>query len=65
MPIVETRYSLIQRRKMRSKELHYIDHPKLVLLVKVIPYTPAEPILEAIPADEPKLVDLTAPNVSE
>lgn len=46
VPIVETRYSLIQRRKMRSNELHYLDHPKLVLLVKVIPYTPAEPILE-------------------
>ena len=65
VPIIETRYSLIQRRKMRSKELHYLDHPKLVLLVKVIPYTPAEPILEAIPADEPKLVDLTAPSTAE
>jgi len=65
VPIIETRYSLIQRRKMRSQELHYLDHPKLVLLVKVIPYTPAEPILEAIPADEPKLVDLTAPSTAE
>jgi hypothetical protein len=84
MPIVETRYSLIQRRKMRSNELHYLDHPKLVLLVKVIPYTPAEPILEAIlepipeaalvitvvtdsvaPANEPTLLDLTAPSIVE
>ena len=71
VPIVETRYSLIQRRKMRSKELHYIDHPKLVLLVKVIPFTPAEPILEeveaveALPADEPTLVDLTVPSTVE
>jgi hypothetical protein len=62
LPAVETRYSLIQRRKMRSNELHYLDHPKLVLLVKVIPYTPAEPILEAIPANTPILVDLTAPS---
>jgi len=69
VPIVETRYSLIQRRKMRSKQLHYIDHPKLVLLVKIIPFTPAEPILEveveAAPADEPKLIDLTAPSTVE
>ena len=45
-PDIETRYSLVQRRKMRSNELHYLDHPKLVLLVKIIPYTPSEPILE-------------------
>lgn len=71
VPMVETRYSLIQTRKMRSKELHYLDHPKLVLLVKIIPYEPAEPILEAETALEtgsavtPTLVDLTAPNASE
>jgi hypothetical protein len=70
VPIVETRYSLIQRRKMRSKELHYIDHPKLVLLVKIIPFTPAEPILEEVEVkvaveDEPTLVDLTAPSIVE
>ena len=65
VPAVETRYSLVQRRKMRSNELHYLDHPKLVLLVKVIPYTPAEPILEAIPAASPTLVDLTAPNSAD
>ena len=62
VPIVETRYSLIQRRKMRSKELHYLDHPKLVLLVKVIPFTPAEPIVETPSEDAPKLIDLTAPS---
>ena len=80
VPIVETRYSLTQRRKMRSNELHYLDHPKLVLLVKVISYTPAEPILEPIteaalaisvetdsvaPVNEPPLIDLTAPSIFE
>ena len=45
-PAIEKRFSLVQRRKMRSNELHYLDHPRLVLLVKVIPYTPAEPIIE-------------------
>lgn len=42
---IKARYSLVQRRKMRSKELHYLDHPKLVLLVKVIPYTPAQTMI--------------------
>lgn len=67
VPVVETRYSLIQRRKMRSKELHYLDHPKLVLLVKIIPFTPAQPIFEAEPEPAPvsALVDLTAPTPSE
>ena len=56
---------------MRSKELHYLDHPKLVLLVKIIPFTPAEPILEVTleveinAADEPTLVDLTATGNAE
>lgn len=71
IPIIQTRYSLVQRRKMRSKELHYLDHPQLVLLVKIIPFTPAEPILEGTldveinAADEPTLVDLTVPGNAE
>ena len=71
IPIIQTRYSLVQRRKMRSKELHYLDHPKLVLLVKIVPFTPAEPILEGTldveinAADEPTLVDLTVPGNAE
>lgn len=65
MRAVETRYSLIQRRKMRSEELHYLDHPKLVLLVKVIPFTPAEPISEAAAADALPLIDLTVPNTAD
>jgi hypothetical protein len=67
-PQIKTRYSLVQRRKMRSKELHYLDHPKLVLLVKVIPYTPAETmintdaIITTIPAMEITLADPTKLN---
>ena len=37
---VSRRYSMQQKRKMRSKELHYLDHPKLLLLVRFDPYTP-------------------------
>lgn len=70
-PAVKTRYSLNQRRKMRSNEMHYLDHPKLVLLVKIIPYTPAQTMLEdeletvtevkpqASAANEPITIDLT------
>lgn len=29
--------TLVQSRRMRSKELHYIDHPRLGILIKVIP----------------------------
>ncbi|MDC9719110.1 MAG: CsiV family protein [Gammaproteobacteria bacterium] len=64
-PIIETRYSLIQRRKMRSNELHYLDHPKLALLVKIIPFTPAEPIIEAPAINDPVLIDLTEPADAE
>jgi hypothetical protein len=70
-PQIKTRYSLVQRRKMRSKELHYLDHPKLVLLVKVIPYTPAETmintdaIITTIPAMEITLADPTELNGAE
>lgn len=31
---------LQQHRRMRSNELHYIDHPLMGLLIKVTPYTP-------------------------
>jgi hypothetical protein len=37
---ISQRYSMQQQRKMRSKELHYLDHPKLILLVRFDPYTP-------------------------
>src|SRR5690554_1495553 len=31
-----------QSRKMRSDELHYLDHPRLGVLVKILPYTAAK-----------------------
>jgi hypothetical protein len=65
IPVIETRFSLIQRRKMRSNELHYLDHPKLILLVKIIPFAPAEPIVEADLEPTTVLVDLTKPTLAE
>ncbi len=35
---VSQRYTMQQQRKMRSVELHYLDHPKLLLLVRFDPY---------------------------
>ncbi|MCH8552889.1 MAG: peptidoglycan binding protein CsiV [Natronospirillum sp.] len=31
-----------EQRRMRSNELHYIDHPRLGMLIQFTPYTPAE-----------------------
>ncbi len=36
--IVNEIIQLKQKRRMRSEELHYIDHPRLGILVKVTPY---------------------------
>ena len=46
--IIDQIVTLQQTRKMRSGELHYIDHPILGVLIKIIPYNfPAK----KIPAD--------------
>lgn len=34
--------TLNQKRRMRSDELHYIDHPKMGILIKILPYSPNE-----------------------
>lgn len=41
--VVENIMLLQQSRRMRSGELHYIDHPKMGLLIKLIPYEPNSP----------------------
>lgn len=38
------------RRRMRSNELHYIDHPVLGILVRISPFIPPEPAAVAPPA---------------
>lgn len=40
--VVENIMLLKQSRRMRSGELHYLDHPKMGLLIKLIPYEPEE-----------------------
>ena len=42
-----TMFRMQDSRRMRSKEVHYIDHPLVGLLVLVTPYEPLEEELEA------------------
>lgn len=44
-------YRFVEHRKMRSGELHYIDHPLAGALIKIEKYTPPEP--PAPPQAEP------------
>ncbi len=37
-------YQLSGTRKMRSKELHYVDHPKMVLLIRIDPFVASSSI---------------------
>ena len=41
--LVERVVTMKQHRKMRSKELHYIDHPQIGLLLQITPYEAPEP----------------------
>lgn len=40
---VTTTYGFQQSRRMRSRTLHYIDHPIYGILVTITPYTPPKP----------------------
>ena len=53
---------LKQKRRMRSKELHYIDHPQVGLLIKLMPYERPTEILEDTPTgdEEAKLNTLVS-----
>ena len=45
-------FRLSQHRRMRSKELHYFDHPKFGVIALITPYIPPEPAPEPL-APEP------------
>ena len=49
-------FSIKSQRRMRSNELHYIDHPLLGILVIVTPIKPPEPVEENKEPDKPKVV---------
>jgi hypothetical protein len=49
--LVPDGYLLLQEsRRMRSGELHYLDHPKLGILVRMEPVTMPEELAEALAA---------------
>lgn len=58
--MVDTTVVLRQSRRMRSGELHYIDHPLMGILVKAIPYQPEA--IEALPEVAP---EEAAPDLAE
>jgi hypothetical protein len=43
-------YRLFETRRMRSKEIHYFDHPLMGIVVKVTPYELEIPVAEPSPA---------------
>ena len=49
--LVNEIFTLRQKRRMRSQELHYIDHPRLGILVKIIPYEVLLPAVSASPIE--------------
>lgn len=51
-PQVAELFRLQESRRMRSREIHYFDHPMFGLLVLVTPYQPAEPAPEEETAEE-------------
>jgi hypothetical protein len=58
-PTTLAHFRMQQHRRMRSGELHYLDHPLFGLLVQVTPYTPPQPpapatgTSDAVPAATP------------
>ena len=49
--LVNEIFTLRQKRRMRSQELHYIDHPRLGILVKIIPYEVLLPAVSPSPIE--------------
>ncbi len=49
----QTLFRMHQKRRLRSGELHYFDHPMFGLLVKIIPYALPKPEIELKENSEP------------
>jgi hypothetical protein len=45
--VLQSSYSLDERRRVRSGELHYFDHPMFGVIAEVNPYEPPEPATPA------------------
>lgn len=60
-----TAFRMQQSRRMRSEELHYLDHPLFGLIVEVTPWERPAPEAPASPAaDDALLLDAPSPSTS-
>jgi hypothetical protein len=48
--MLQSTYSLQEKRRMRSGELHYFDHPLFGVIAEVNPYSAPAPVVPAEPA---------------
>lgn len=48
--MLQSTYSLQEKRRMRSGELHYFDHPVFGVIAEVNPYSAPAPVVPAEPA---------------
>ncbi|MBT8434689.1 MAG: peptidoglycan binding protein CsiV, partial [Gammaproteobacteria bacterium] len=55
--LILNNHILKERRRMRSKNLHYLDSPEFALLILITPYKVPEVIEEAPPETEPTTVE--------
>ena len=55
--LILNNHSLKERRRMRSKNLHYLDSPEFALLILITPYKVPEVIEEALPETEPETAE--------
>jgi hypothetical protein len=62
-PISKPTFRLREKRRLRSRELHYFDHPRFGIIAMVTPYDAPEdePEPEATAA-EPEMADVPAPD---
>lgn len=48
-------HSLKEHRRMRSKNLHYLDNPEFSMLILITPYEVPEDFEEALPEEDPEV----------
>lgn len=54
-------YGMNEQRRMRSKKLHYLDHPQFGMLVLITPYQAPEPIDQPAESDPATVSEEEAP----
>ncbi|PKM45282.1 MAG: hypothetical protein CVV05_07915 [Gammaproteobacteria bacterium HGW-Gammaproteobacteria-1] len=60
-PAEQPVYRMNESRRMRSREVHYLDHPMFGVIALVTPYEPPAPAIAPVPAAKPAAAPATAP----